>query len=116
MDRASQRSRFSFPIFFVLTLCSLLLNALPTGAESKKKALSKSAQEKIQKALDESPGNKIVIFDETGELTGSTTVQKNKAQSYGSLPDFLNSADSPKKDCKNPVPTPPPPCIICSSG
>jgi hypothetical protein len=116
MIRVSQRSCFSFLVLLALALCRLFWIAEPARAQSKQKELPKSVQEKIQKTLDESPGNKVFVFNAAGDETGSTTVSKSKAGTYGSLPDFLKSDNSPAKSCKDPVPTPPPPCIICSSG
>jgi hypothetical protein len=115
MIRVSQRFSFSSPAVFVVVLCSLFLSAEPARAE-KQKTLPKAVQEKIQKALSESPGNKVAVFNRAGDETASTTVSKSKARNYNSLQEFLKSDDSPAKSCNDPVPTPPPPCIICSSG
>jgi hypothetical protein len=116
MIRASRRSCLSFLFRLALASCSLFLIAEPAREQSKRKELPKAAQEKIQKMLNESPGNRVMVFDEAGDETASTTVDKKRAGNYGSLTDFIKSDDSPAKSCKDPVPTPPPPCIICSSG
>jgi hypothetical protein len=116
MVRVSQHSCFSFLALFAMSLSPLFLVAELAHAQSNKKELPKSVQGKIQKTLDENPGDKVMVFNAEGDETGSTTVSKNKAGTYASLSDFARSGDSPAKRCKDPVPTPPPPCIICSNG
>lgn len=106
---------FSSAILF-LASCLLFLCSESAGAQ-KQKALPKTAQDKIQKALSESPGNKVTVFNREGEETAGATVSKGQAEKYNSLHDFLQSdKESPAQSCSDPVPTPPPPCIICSSG
>jgi len=116
MLRTHQRSRFLLRALLSSTLCPLFLLADPAAAQSKQNELPKAAQEKIQKTLKESPGNSVLVFNKAGDETAPATVVKDKAANYGSLADFLKSDDSPAKNCIDPVPTPPPPCIICSSG
>jgi hypothetical protein len=116
MIRVSQGPPVSFSVFFVVSLCSLFLFCEPAPAEGQK-ALPKAAQEKIQKALSASPGDKVLVFNGGGDITTGATVSKDQAQKYNSLGEFLKTdEDSPAKSCSDPVPTPPPPCIICSSG
>jgi hypothetical protein len=116
MVPAPRRSCFLLCALFSLTLCPLFLLTESAGAQSKQYELPKTAQQKIQKMLDESPGNWVLVFNKAGDETASATVGKTKAANYDSLADFLKSGDSPAKSCIDPVPTPPPPCIICSSG
>lgn len=116
MIRQSQRLAFHSLVYLAVAACWLFLCAVPARAQ-KEKALSKAAQEKIEKALSESPRNKVTVFNHAGDETAGVTINQGQAQKYSSLQDFLKSDDeSPAKSCNDPVPTPPPPCIICSSG
>jgi hypothetical protein len=109
MNRVSQCSCLRFFLLFVFAFSSPLLGGV-------KFELPQAVQDKIQMTMEKSPQNSVTVYDKSGNETGSVTVNKSKAQKYGSLADFLKSDESPAKSCKDPVPTPPPPCIICNDG
>jgi hypothetical protein len=111
------RGRPLLPYLFMFAL-PLLSQMSESSPARKEKELSQAAQDKIKQKMSESPAGRVLVFNEEGKVTDSVTVTVTKRQieKYQSLSDFLKSDDSPVDSCKNPVPTPPPPCILCDNG
>lgn len=92
-------------LFFAASQCAIAQKALP-----------REAQDNIRKAIEGAPKNSMLFFNPKGEHTHSLELSRNKTEGHNSLLDLLRSPDSPAKSCKDPTPTPPPPCVICSTG
>ena len=77
--------------------------------------LSDQVQQRVKAKLAQSSDQDVYVFDREGAVTKSFKLSK-AATTPQSIPILLKSSASPVKDCKKPVPTPPPGCVVCESG
>lgn len=105
---------------FVCT-CLILIPVVAVAQATKhtadvpdKMELSDAVQQRIEKTLEQSSKQDVLVFNKAGSLQGTFKIDEHSAQQ--SLADMLKSGKSPAKECKKPVPTPPPGCVVCDSG
>jgi hypothetical protein len=120
MTQAPQSHPLCFRVLLFATMLLQFTMTQPAHSQDegqdKGKAPSKAAQDKIEKKMTDTPSGQVLVFSGGGAAKESKTINNKDLAGYNSLSDFLKSNDSPIANCKHPVPTPPPPCIICESG
>jgi hypothetical protein len=119
-SRSLQRS--VSPPLRILSLCviaAIWWGAAPQvkkGESKPRRQLSENAKKKILKTLASQDRNSISVFNLTGDFQRTVrTVTDDELARYASLEDFVAEIN-PVDTCKNPISSPPPPCIICDDG
>jgi hypothetical protein len=97
-------------------LTIMLATASVAGSFAQSAKLSSESQAMIKNKLQQSSNNDLLVFDRNGAVQATFKLSTSELQKYKSLGDFIKSSDSPIANCKNPVPTPPPGCVMCDSG
>ncbi len=88
-----------------------------TAVASDKVGFSDDVQATVKKALSDSSKADIYVFQKNGKPTESFKLNSTEIRAAEKNPArLLASEASPVKTCKNPTPTPPPGCVVCSSG
>ena len=82
---------------------------------SERVELSDQVQQRIKTKLAHSSEQDVYVFDREGTVKQRFEMNPAAAAPQ-SLSVLMKSSDSPVKDCKKAVPTPPPGCIVCESG
>jgi hypothetical protein len=103
-----------------LVFCaSALYVVLPQATKEQtkpRKQLSESAKKRILERLTREDRNSISVFNLEGQFQKNVRViEGEELPRYASLEDFVVK-NNPVDTCKNPVPAPPPPCVICDDG
>jgi hypothetical protein len=109
----------SLKLLTLLSFAGMWYGALPQVKKEETqshKQLTKSAQAKIMETLAGQDRNSISVFNLQGDFKRSVAiVTEEQLAGHASLQDFLLKKN-PIDTCKNPVPAPPPPCVICDDG
>jgi hypothetical protein len=110
------------PPLTVLSLCvigAIFWGAAPQAKKDEgkpRRQLSENAKKKILKTLARQDRNSISVFNLTGDFQRTVrAVTDDELARYARLEDFVVEIN-PVDTCKNPIPSPPPPCVICDDG
>jgi hypothetical protein len=104
----------NLPLRIALLSMIAMISASISFTETQK--LSSTAQAAVNDKLRASSTKELLVFNQDGSLQTTYGLDLSQLQQYDTLPDLLKSHKSPIADCKHPVPTPPPGCVICENG